>query len=116
MARLRRWLRRAVAMPVDRWRQRSRPVLSIIVPVYNGAEHLDESLRSVRRQDYRRIEVVVIDDGSTDDSLAIARRHARLDRRITVLTQSNAGVGAARRVAVTAAKGDFLTFVDAGDT
>jgi hypothetical protein len=116
VARLRRRLRRAVAMPLDRWRQRGLPVLSIVVPVYNGEAHLDESLRSVRRQHYRRIEVVVVDDGSTDSSLQIARRHARADRRVTVLSQANAGVGAARRAAVGVATGDYLTFVDADDS
>ncbi|QGG42756.1 glycosyltransferase family 2 protein [Aeromicrobium yanjiei] len=116
MHRVRRALRRVVATPLDRWRQRDLPVLSVVVPVYNGAEHLDEALRSIRRQDYRRIDVVVIDDGSTDGSLAIARRHARADRRLTVLSQPNAGVGAARRAAVAAATGTYLTFVDADDT
>ncbi|MET0447547.1 MAG: glycosyltransferase family 2 protein [Aeromicrobium sp.] len=116
MVRLRRRLRRAVALPLDRWRQRRRPVLSVVVPVYNGALHLDEALRSIRRQSYRRLDVVVIDDGSSDDSLAIARRHARSDRRVTVLSQANAGVGAARRAAVAAATGRFLTFIDADDT
>jgi glycosyltransferase involved in cell wall biosynthesis len=91
-------------------------VLSVVVPVYNGALHLDEALRSIRRQDYRRLDIVVIDDGSSDDSLAIARRHARVDRRVTVLSQVNAGVGAARRAAVAAATGSFLTFIDADDT
>lgn len=91
-------------------------MLSIVVPVYNGAEHIDEALRSIRRQDYRRIDVVVIDDGSTDDSLALARRHERSDSRVTVLTQANAGVGAARRAAVARATGEFLTFIDADDT
>ncbi len=91
-------------------------MLSVVVPVYNGQEHLDEALRSIRRQDYRRLDVVVIDDGSSDDSLAIARRHERRDRRVTVLTQANAGVGAARRAAVAAATGSYLTFIDADDT
>jgi glycosyltransferase involved in cell wall biosynthesis len=109
-------VRRVVALPLDRWRQRRRPVLSVVVPVYNGALHLDEALRSIRRQDYRRLDIVVIDDGSTDDSLAIARRHEKSDRRVTVLTQENAGVGAARRAAVAAATGSFLTFIDADDT
>ncbi|MET1036698.1 MAG: glycosyltransferase family 2 protein [Aeromicrobium sp.] len=116
MVRLRRRLRRAVALPLDRWGQRRRPVLSVVVPVYNGALHLDEALRSIRRQDYRRLDVVVIDDGSTDDSLAIAHRHAKADRRVRVLSQANAGVGAARRAAVAAATGSFLTFIDADDT
>lgn len=103
-------------MPFDRLRQRNRPLLSVVVPVYNGAAHLDEALTSIRQQDYRRLDIVVIDDGSADDSLAIARRHASLDRRVTVLTQANAGVGAARRAAVAVATGSYLTFIDADDT
>ena len=116
MVRLRRRLRRFAALPLDRWRQRRRPVLSVIVPVYNGALHLDEALRSIRRQDYRRLDIVVIDDGSSDDSLAIARRHEKSDRRVTVLAQENTGVGLARRAAVAAATGSYLTFIDADDT
>ena len=88
-------MRRALALPLDRWRQRTRPLLSVVVPVYNAGDYLDESLTSIRQQDYRRIEIVVIDDGSTDDSLSIVRRHARADRRIVVLSQPNAGVGEA---------------------
>lgn len=106
---------RALALPLDRWRQRSRPLLSIVVPVYNAAEYLDECLISIRKQDYRRIEIVVIDDGSTDESPAIIQRHARADRRVVALRQANAGVGEARRAAVVAASGGFLTFVDADD-
>lgn len=102
-------------MPLDRWRQRSRPLLSIVVPVFNGEAYLDECLSSARRQDYRRVEIVVIDDGSTDGSLAIANRHAAADARVTVLSQANAGVGEARRAAVAVATGEFLTFLDADD-
>ena len=103
-------------MPLDRWRQRSRPLVSIVVPVFNGEAYLDECLTSARRQGYRRVEIVVIDDGSTDGSLQIARRHAAADRRITVLSQANAGVGEARRAAVEQATGAFLTFLDADDS
>lgn len=103
-------------MPLDRWRQRSRPLLSIVVPVFNGEAYLDECLVSARRQDYRRVEIVVIDDGSTDGSLDLARRHAAADSRVTVLSQANAGVGEARRAAVAVATGEFLTFLDADDS
>lgn len=102
-------------MPLDRWRQRSRPLLSIVVPVFNGEAFLDECLTSARRQDYRRVEIIVIDDGSTDGSLGIAREHASADRRVLVLSQANAGVGEARRAAVETATGEFLTFLDADD-
>lgn len=87
-----------------------------MVPVFNGEAYLDECLISARRQDYRRVEIVVIDDGSTDGSLRIAQRHAAADRRVSVLSQANAGVGEARRAAVATATGEFLTFLDADDT
>ena len=102
-------------MPLDRWRQRSRPLLTIVVPVYNGEAYLDECLTSARKQDYRRVEIVVIDDGSTDGSLAVAHRHAKADARVTVLSQANAGVGEARRAAVGVATGELLTLLDAHD-
>ncbi|WP_162891047.1 glycosyltransferase family 2 protein [Aeromicrobium sp. A1-2] len=116
MARLRRRVRRAIARPLDRWRQRSGPLLSIVVPVLDGAATLDECLLSARRQDHRRVEIIVIDDGSTDDSLERARAHARADRRVAVLSQPHAGVGEARRAGVERATGAFLTFLDADDT
>lgn len=83
--------------------------------MYNAEKRIDECLRSVRRQRYREIEIVLVDDGSTDETLAIARRHAAKDRRITVLTQANAGPSAARRTGVVQATGAYLTFVDADD-
>jgi CDP-glycerol glycerophosphotransferase len=85
------------------------------MPVFNASDHLDEALTSVRRQRHRAIEVVVVDDGSTDDSLAIARRHASADRRVRVVSQPNAGASAARTAGIELASGDLLTFVDADD-
>lgn len=98
-----------------RWRNRDSPLLSVVIPVYNGAEFIEESLRSVVDQQYRRIEIVVVDDGSTDDSLALARAFARSHPRVTVLSQRNGGVGVARRTGTEASSGAWLTFVDADD-
>ena len=117
---------RGVGAPLRRWRQRSRlqpprlqrelPTLSIVIPVYNAADHVADCLKSVLKQEYRNIDVVIIDDGSKDDSLAIVRRYAAADGRITLLTQPNAGASAARNAAIDRATGEFLTFVDADDT
>lgn len=117
---------RAVGVPLRNWLQRrwfqrpclrrKVPTLSIVIPVYNTAKHLAECLDSVLGQHYRNIDVVIIDDGSKDDSLAIARRYAAVDARIMVMTQPNAGASAARNAAIARATGDFLTFVDADDT
>ena len=97
------------------WRNRDSPLLSVVIPVYNGAAFIEQSLRSVVEQQYRRVEVVVVDDGSTDDSLAVAQAFARSHPQVTVLTQPNGGVGVARRTGTEAATGEFLTFVDADD-
>ncbi len=87
-----------------------------MVPVYNGETHLDACLQSLLHQHYRNVEIVVVDDGSTDSSLAIAQRWERHSRRVRTISQSNTGVAGARRNGVAAATGDFLTFVDADDT
>jgi len=107
--------KRALAAGRRHWRNRESPLLSVVIPVYNGAEFIEESLQSVVDQQYRRIEIVVVDDGSTDDSLAIARTFARAHPNVTVLSQPNGGVGLARRTGTEAATGEWLTFVDADD-
>ncbi|WP_435770422.1 glycosyltransferase family 2 protein [Nocardioides sp. SYSU DS0651] len=101
----------------QRWRPPSRePVLSVVVPVYNVAPYLAECLDSLLGQTLKDIEIVVVDDGSTDDSPAILRQYAGRHRRIRTFRQANAGPGAARNAGVRQARGEFLTFVDADDT
>jgi hypothetical protein len=107
--------RRALGAARRRWRNRDSPLLSVVIPVYNGAAFIEESLRSVVDQQYRSVEIVVVDDGSTDDSLAIARAFAASHPHVTVLSQPNGGVGVARSTGTAAATGDYLTFVDADD-
>ena len=97
-----------------RGRQRG-PLLSVVVPVYNVEQYLDACLESIRTQRYRSIEIVVVDDGSPDDSMAIARRHAAKDSRIRIVERPNGGLSAARNTGVEAATGEFLTFVDSDD-
>jgi CDP-glycerol glycerophosphotransferase len=86
-----------------------------VVPVYAVEEYLPACLASIAAQTYDDYEVIVVDDGSPDRSGKIAERHARKDRRIRVLHQQNAGLGAARNAGVRAAKGELLTFVDSDD-
>ncbi len=102
---------------VGRWR-RTRwfgPTLSIVVPVYNVEQYLDQCLWSLRRQYHHRVQIVVVDDGSPDGSLAIAQEHARHDRRVTVVRRENGGLSAARNTGIEHATGDFVTFVDSDD-
>jgi CDP-glycerol glycerophosphotransferase len=91
-------------------------LLSIVVPCYRVEDFLDECLVSLRFQHYREIEIIVVDDGSPDRSGDIARRHARRDLRVRVVTRENGGLSAARNTGVDHARGEFLTFVDSDDT
>lgn len=108
--------RRAAGAVRRRWRNRDSPLLSVVVPVYNAADLVEESLQSVLDQQYRHVEVIAVDDGSTDDSLAVLRAFAARHPGVTVLSQPNGGVGVARRTGTQAATGEYLTFVDADDT
>ena len=89
--------------------------MSVVIPAYNAAATLDETLRSVRSQTHRALEIIVVDDGSTDDTRAIAERHAAIDQRVQVVTQDNAGVAAARNTGWRRARSDLIAFVDADD-
>lgn len=93
----------------------SSPLISIIVPVYNVKAYLERCLDSIRGQTYRSLEIIVVDDGSTDGSGDICDKYARLDNRIKVIHQDNAGQSAARNKALSVAQGEFLGFVDADD-
>jgi glycosyltransferase involved in cell wall biosynthesis len=90
-------------------------LVSVVIPAYNAAATLDETLRSVRAQTHRALEIIVVDDGSTDDTLALAQRHASADPRVQVLHQPNAGVAAARNAGWQHAGSQLIAFVDADD-
>jgi len=91
------------------------PLVSVIVPLYNAAPYITEALESIVGSSYRPIEVVVMDDGSKDESLRIAEQFAKSHPEVRVLHQSNAGVSAARNHAIEAAKGEYILPVDADD-
>ena len=94
-----------------------RPVarISVVVPIYNVEPFLDECLRSIAGQTFADLEVVMVDDGSTDGSAAIADRFAAADGRFRLISQPNAGLGAARNTGLDAATGEHLAFVDSDD-
>lgn len=91
------------------------PLVSIIVPVYNGEDHLEECLYSAINQTYHNLEIIVVDDGSTDTSPEICRKLQGIDTRIVYLRKSNGGVSAARNLALQNATGDYFVFLDADD-
>lgn len=90
-------------------------VISVIVPVYNVAAYLPECLESIFRQDYEKLEVLLIDDGSTDDSGLICDQYASRDSRIHVIHQKNGGAAAAKNTGLRVATGEYLVFLDSDD-
>lgn len=90
-------------------------MVSVIVPVYNGEEFIDECLHSIMGQTYPDLEILVIDDGSTDGSLALCRGLSDTELRIRLFHQENAGVSAARNHGLREARGEYVIFVDADD-
>lgn len=89
--------------------------LSVIIPVYNTASYLGHCVESVLSQTFRDMEVILVDDGSTDGSAEICDRLAAGDGRVRVIHKANAGVSAARNDALEIAQGEYLAFVDSDD-
>jgi glycosyltransferase involved in cell wall biosynthesis len=88
-----------------------RDLVSVIIPVYNGERHLDDAINSVLSQNYKPIEIIVVDDGSTDNSADIARTYSE----VQYIYQTNQGPCTARNTGVAAAQGQFIAFLDADD-
>ena len=93
----------------------SQPRISIIVPVYNVEKYLERCVNSLRNQALREIEIILVDDSSTDSSLEICNRMASEDDRIKVLHKVNEGAGMARNAALAVAAGEYIGFVDSDD-
>ena len=90
-------------------------MISVIVPVYNVERYLEECLNSIQQQSYTDIEVILVNDGSTDHSKTICERYCEEDSRFYLLNQTNQGQSSARNVGVAASKGEFIAFVDSDD-
>lgn len=90
-------------------------MISIIFPVYNVDKYLEASLKSCLCQTYREIEIVAVNDGSTDNSLNILSKYAKQDSRIKIISQTNQGVAAARRKGILESSGEYVMFVDSDD-
>ena len=90
-------------------------MVSVIVPIYNVEEYLEECLESIRNQTYTNIEVILVNDGSTDGSIEICERFCQQDNRFKLLTQENQGLSAARNRGVKESIGEYIMFVDSDD-
>lgn len=89
--------------------------LSVVIPVYHVENTLERCVRSVLQQDYEDMQIILVDDGSTDHSPAICEWLASQDKRISVIHQQNRGLAAARNVGIRSAQGSYITFVDSDD-
>ncbi|KQO99445.1 hypothetical protein ASF30_05765 [Leifsonia sp. Leaf264] len=110
------WARGIAYRATPTGRSRVPGLLSIVVPAFGVEDYIEETLLSLSRQNYRRIEIIVVDDGSPDRSGEIARRYAKRDPRVRVYRRENGGLSAARNTGIEHARGEFLTFIDSDDT
>ena len=90
-------------------------MISVIIPIYNSEEYLENCLDSILNQSYPNFELLLVDDGSTDKSPLILQSYAQKDSRIRVFSKENGGQGSARNLALKVAKGDYIMFVDSDD-
>ncbi len=91
------------------------PKISVIIPVYNTEKYLETCLASIINQTYKNLEIIIINDGSTDSSLEICNKYKKIDKRIKIINQENKGQSVARNNGIKIATGDYLHFMDSDD-
>ncbi len=91
------------------------PLVSIVIPAYNAESFIQQTLSSVIQQTYQNLEVIVVDDGSKDNTVKLVREFIHSDPRVSLISQSNSGVSAARNLGIKKSTGDFIAFIDADD-
>lgn len=96
-------------------KENKQPLISIVTPVFNAEKFLAETIESVRAQTYKNWELLLVNDGSKDNSLKIAKEYAKKDKRIKVYSIENSGAAVARNTGIEKAKGDYICFIDADD-
>ena len=89
--------------------------ISIIIPIHNVEKYLKRCLDSVEKQIYTNLEIILINDGSTDNSLEIAEEYAKKDSRIKIYSEANHGLSAARNLGLKQVTGEYITFIDSDD-
>jgi len=90
-------------------------LVSVVIPAFNAEATINDTLTSVRNQTHRNLEIIVVDDGSTDNTRSIVEEHASVDLRVTLISRENAGVAAARNIGWKCARSEYIAFVDADD-
>lgn len=93
----------------------SKNLVSVIVPVYNAEHFIEKCIHSILNQSYKNIELILVNDGSTDNSVKICDSFAKIDNRIKLIHQANSGPSVARNNGIYNAKGKYIQFIDADD-
>ena len=91
-------------------------LLSVIIPVYNAEKYIEDCLESIIKQTYKNLEIILVDDGSTDNSYKLCENYMSKDNRIKVFHKENGGVSSARNLGIDNASGEYITFVDIDDS
>lgn len=92
------------------------PRISVIVPVYNRERTIETCVSGILTSQYKNIELIIVDDGSSDNTYSVCQKIAETDNRVILVRQDNKGVSVARNAALDIASGDWVTFVDSDDT
>lgn len=95
---------------------KGQPLISIIVPVFNLEKYIDRCVKSILRQSYPNIELILVDDGSTDSSAKICKKYCECDPRVQLFRTGNKGVSSARNLGIARAAGVYIAFIDGDDT
>ena len=93
----------------------NRPIISVVIPVYNVEAYIERCVNSVRNQTVENIEIILIDDGSPDQSPVLCDQYAEKDRRVRVIHKKNGGLASARNRGITVATGKYIFFLDSDD-
>ena len=91
------------------------PKISIVIPVYNVEKYVSKCLQSVVNQTYRNLEIIIVNDGSTDNSVEIVKKYKKIDQRIKLINKENGGLSSARNAGISLVTGQYVTFIDSDD-
>jgi len=93
----------------------SKPVISVIIPMYNAEKYVEKCIESLIKQTYQNLEIIIVNDGSTDGSKEVCEKYTQKDSRITLINTENRGAGSARNTGIDIAKGKYISFIDSDD-
>ena len=91
------------------------PKISIVIPVYNVEKYVSKCLQSVVNQTYRNLEIIIVNDGSTDNSVEIVKKYKKIDQRIKLINKENGGLSSARNAGISLVTGQYVTFIASDD-